>query len=82
MTTLSLPKCTYIGIGAFSGCELLESLYLTNSVVATLSSVSTFTSTKIGSGDGSIYVPLSLVDSYKSATNWSYFSAVITAYNG
>lgn len=33
-----------------------------------------FNNTPIKSGTGSIYVPASLVDAYKSAENWSYFS--------
>jgi hypothetical protein len=32
-----------------------------------------FSNTAIWSDKGSIFVPASLVDAYKSATNWTYF---------
>ena len=40
----------------------------------TLKNISAFNSTPIKSGTGYIYVPMSLVDTYKSATNWSTFA--------
>jgi hypothetical protein len=68
---------------AFSGCVRLISLYLTSvSRVPTLGT-SVFTSTPIGgyttdAGQyGSVYVPMSLVDAFKTATNWSFISARI-----
>ena len=80
LTTLSFPKCTKISSATFSGCVRLKSLYLTNSAVATLSHSNAFSSTPIGGYSttagtfGSIYVPASLLASYKAATNWTYFS--------
>ena len=77
---------SYIGNNAFSGCYHLLSFYLTGSSVASLNNTNAFTSTPIsnyttstGGVYGSIYVPASLVDSYKSATNWTVYSARITS---
>lgn len=42
--------------------------------VCTLDSSDVFTNTPIASGTGYIYVPDSLVDQYKSATNWSVYA--------
>lgn len=44
---------------------------------ATLSRADAFFSCPIASGDGGIYVPSALLDSYKSATNWSTYAANI-----
>ena len=83
LSKLSLPKCTNIyASGAFSNCSNLRSLYLMNSVVVNLSNSNAFTNTPMTNSTylgtfGSIYVPTSLVASYKAATNWSYFSARI-----
>jgi len=81
LTTASFPKCTYIGSYAFRGCIRLKSFYLTNSSIATLANSNAFSSTPIGGYSttagtyGSIYVPASLLASYKAATNWTYFSS-------
>lgn len=81
LTTASFPKYTTIGDWAFYDCYNLKSLYLTNSVVCTLSHSNAFISTPIGGYStsagtyGSIYVPASLLTSYKNATNWTYFSS-------
>lgn len=49
----------------------------TPDVVCTLGGTSVFGSSKIHSKTGSIYVPDDLVDSYKSATNWSTYASII-----
>lgn len=80
LTTISLPVATYIGSRAFSRCYNLKSLYLTNSSICSLNRSDAFASTPIGGYSasagtyGSIFVPASLVDTYKSAYNWSYFA--------
>ena len=57
------------------------------SSVCQLLNSSAFYSTPIGGYSaeagtyGSIYVPSSLVASYKAATNWTYFSSRIVAYD-
>ena len=85
LTTADFPLATTIDSKAFYCCYNLKSLYLTNSVVCTLSNSNAFTSTPIGGYStsagtyGSIYVPASLVVAYKSATNWVTYSNRITA---
>ena len=81
LTTVSFPNATSIGGYAFCGCYNLKSLYLTGSSVCKLSASNAFSSTPIGGYSasartyGSIYVPTSLLTSYKTATNWTYFSS-------
>ena len=81
LTTVSFPKVTTIGSCAFYSCYNLKSLYLTGSSLCKLFNSNAFTSTPIGgylasAGTyGSIYVPASLLASYKKATNWTYFSS-------
>ena len=88
LTTVSFPACTNIGMCAFEGCYNLKSLYLTGSSVCKLSYSDAFTSTPIGGYSayvgtyGSIYVPASLLTSYQTATNWTYFSSRFVAFDG
>lgn len=73
----NFPVCSYIGNGAFLNCNLFSSMTIGYSGVCSLGGSEAFNGTPIASGTGSIYVPTSLVDSYKSAQNWSYFSTQI-----
>lgn len=70
-----------IGVELFRrGCGSMDTFILRNAEkVASLADKAGFNNTKIGSGTGYIYVPKSLVDSYKAATNWSTLSAQIRA---
>ena len=77
LSQISLPMCGYIGAGAFRYCSSLNSITIGYSSVCSLIGSAVFTNTQITSSTGSIYVPTSLVDSYKSAKNWSYFSTQI-----
>ena len=77
LAQVSLPMCSYIGSNAFRGCTSLSIITIGYSNICSLNASSTFYNTKITSSTGSIYVPTSLVDSYKSAKNWSYFSTQI-----
>lgn len=77
LLSLSLPVCSYIGGFAFYACSSLSIITIGYSGICSLGDARTFESTQITSSTGSIYVPASLVDSYKSATNWSYFSTQI-----
>jgi hypothetical protein len=86
LTTASFPAASVIGSYAFSGCWRLQSIYLTGSSLCKLSNSNAFTSTPYAgysasfSGTPYIYVPTSLVNSYKTATNWTYFSKYFSAY--
>ena len=81
LSTVSLPNVSGIGSSAFYQCYNLKSPYLTSSKVCTLFHSSAFKSTPIAGYStsagtyGRIYVPASLLASYRKATNWTYFSS-------
>ena len=85
LTTVRFPKVTSISGSAFYSCYNLISLYLTGSSLCTLANSNAFSLTPIGGYSasagtyGHIYVPASLLTSYKTATNWSFFSDRIVA---
>ena len=91
LTTIDLPKVTSIGAYAFNGCSILTTVILRSETVCTLSNTNAFTScdhifgtsnstyNPTGAKDGYIYVPRALLDSYKSATNWSSFASQFRA---
>ena len=84
LTTVNLPAATSIGTYAFRYSYSLTTLILRNTtLVCRLASTNAFdncyhyhgtvhsTYNPDGLKDGYIYVPASLIDSYKVATNWS-----------
>ena len=73
LTQVSLPVCSYIGDYAFYG-RSLSIITIGYSGVCSLPYYDAFDGTPIGDGTGSIYVPASLVDAYKTAENWSMYS--------
>ena len=77
LTSVSFPKATSIGTNAFLNCGSLTTLYIGTELdtVCTLSNMDA-----IPSNVTNIYVPYSLVDSYKSATNWSSYANKIKSY--
>ena len=77
LTQVSLPICRTIDTYAFYKCSSLTRITLGYSSICRLGFSTALADTQIASGTGSIYVPASLVDSYKSATHWSYYSSVI-----
>ena len=79
LTSVSLPAATSIESSAFRSCSKLTTLYIgtESDTVCTLSSTNA-----IPSSVTDIYVPEALVDSYKTATNWSSFADKIKAYTG
>ncbi len=77
LTQVDLPMCSYIGEYAFYICSSLSIITIGYSSVCNLTYSNVFGGTPIASGTGSIYVPASLVDAYKSAEKWSYFSSQI-----
>lgn len=79
LASLSLPCCNNIGVQAFMNASTLTSLTLGANSVATLQNTNAFTGTPIESGTGYIYVPSDLVESYKSANNWSTYASQIMA---
>ena len=65
-----------VNSNAFNGSKIAH-LILRSTKVATLSNINAFTNTPIKKNEGAVYVPLALLDDYKSATNWSQIAANI-----
>lgn len=70
---LRLPSCLEIGASALSSSGI-ETLILGSGKVCALLNTSALNSTPIANKKGYIYVPKSLVDSYKTATNWTKYA--------
>lgn len=80
LTAIDLPVVTSIGNNAFQSCNVLTTVILRNAnSVCTLKNTNAFTSTKIASGTGYIYVPSDLLSTYQAATNWATYSAQFRA---
>lgn len=75
-----LKKLNNITTGTFNRCSKLDCLILRDSSrVCPLNNVNALAATPIESGNGYVYVPASLVDNYKSATNWAVYADQIRA---
>ena len=68
-----------IRYSAFYSNKKLVTLIIRTQVVAKLDNTTAFKDTPITSGTGYVYVPSALVDSYKTATNWSTYADQIRA---
>lgn len=67
-----------IGTYCFSGCSGLKAVIIRKTAsVCPLSNTNAFSSSAISSKTGYNYVPSALVESYKTATNWSTYAAQI-----
>lgn len=74
LTFADLGGCTQINNGAFQNDNILQTVILRRTSVCYLQNAGAFTNTAIrgyGGGSGTIYVPSALVETYKTATNWS-----------
>ncbi len=70
-----LGNISSFGSSVFKGCSNLKKIVLGNTTsVPTLQDTYVFQNTPFASKTGYIYVPDELVDSYKSATNWSTYA--------
>lgn len=59
----------------FASCTALKALILRKtSGICTLSNANGVSGSGIGKGTGYVYVPASLIETYKTATNWSTFA--------
>lgn len=80
LSTVSLPMVSVISTSAFYSCSRLASLYLLSTSYVTLANASVFmytpmsVSTTLGQF-GSIFVPSSMYDTYKTMTNWVKYSS-------
>lgn len=76
---ISLPKCEKIANWAFCECTKLSDLRLLGSTICTLEKSSAFYDSRMDrssyGGYGSIFVRASMLEEYKQATNWAYFSS-------
>lgn len=86
LSVVYIGACSSINQRTYYNCSALESLYILNcsSRVVTLGNVNVFQNSPMSNSTilghyGSIYVPSSLVTSYKAATNWLAYSDRITA---
>ena len=72
LAKIDLPKVTNIASNVFQSCQSLKTLILRSTTMCTLDKV--FSDTPINKGAGYIYVPRSLLDTYKSNSVWSTFA--------
>ncbi len=72
LETINLPSVSSIGAAAFSDCPNLAEITLGSQSVVTLSNVNAFDGTPydVNGVGGVIYVPQTLIESYKVAPNW------------
>ena len=79
LANINISSATSIGSSVFQYCSSLTTLILRANQVCTLSKTNTFSETPIAtsSTEGFIYVPDNLVESYKTATNWSTYASKI-----
>lgn len=70
------PMLSVVGANAFNDCSKLSTLFIGTSLssICRLQNSNAFTNASLLRN---IYVPSSLVESYKTATNWTYFSSII-----
>jgi hypothetical protein len=80
LTSIDMPNVTSIGNATFSSCKNLNTIVLRKAQVCTLSNTNAFNSTPFASGGtgGTVYVPQALIESYRTATNWSTLYAAGT----
>lgn len=76
---IDLPAVTSISDSVFMMDSKLTAVILRSTTLVTLGNKSAFSSSGISAGTGYIYVPSSLVSSYKAATNWSTYASHIRA---
>lgn len=70
-----LGNIVSIGGFCFDECQKLVTFVMSNiTQVPTMTGANVFNNTPISKGTGYIYVPDAMVDSFKSATNWSSFA--------
>lgn len=82
LSTISLPACAYLSTYAFGACSSLQSVYLMGSSMVALQNTEVFKSTPISVSTylgtyGSVYVPVSLYDTYVADPFWTLYSSRI-----
>ena len=79
LTQADFSSLQQIRHSTFYGNKKFVTLIIRTQAVAKLDATSAFKDTRIAAGTGYIYVPSALVDSYKTATNWSTYANQIRA---
>lgn len=79
--TLKASRLSINGGGNFSFCSNLECVAMPNITEVCSIPGKIFSDTKISQGKGYIYVPNELVESFKTATNWSNYADVLKGIN-
>ena len=79
LTKADFSNLKTIRYSTFYSNKKLVTLIIRTQAVAHLEKTSAFKDTPIESGTGYVYVPSALVNSYKSATNWSTYADQIRA---
>lgn len=80
LNLLDLPSCTVLRGSSLAVCRSLNALILrVTNQICTLDNMNALTYTPIVAGTGYVYVPRDLVDSYKTATNWSTYATQFRA---
>lgn len=77
LTRVDLGAVTILKNYDFCECDLLDTFIIRTASLCALRNTNVFATSKIASGTGYIYVPDDLVESYKSATNWSTYASQI-----
>jgi hypothetical protein len=75
LATLDLPVVASIGSRAIYSTKLTTLVLRKSDAICTLASDSALYNTPIRSGTGYIYVPSALIETYKTASNWSAYAA-------
>lgn len=70
---------TKINSNAFYSCSKLLALVLNNETCVSLANTNALTGSAIANKFGYIYVPRALVDTYKTATNWTTYASQFRA---
>lgn len=82
-TKLQHADCGQLGnipAQTFNACSALTELILRKTgSICTLSNVNGVNNSPIGKGTGYVYVPAALIETYKTASNWSTFAAQFRA---
>ena len=79
LSTIDILSKQSITSYAMANCYSLVHLILRNEQQSSLNDLNTFDNTPIKNGIGWIYVPSSLVESYKTASNWSTYANQIVS---
>lgn len=79
LTRADFSKLATIGNNAFLESSALVTLIIRTDSVCKMNNVNSLLSTPIAEGTGYVYVPASLLEDYKSASNWSTYAAQIRA---